>query len=101
MHHRTREIFAMNPQADPNFQEGCRRYWAGDFQKAIELLSRAAEHWPSFADAFNHIGLCHDALGDFSRAVENYQRAMQLAIKFRDPESEGMMRVHIAESLGQ
>ena len=48
------------------------------YAEAIPLLDKAVEENPKDADAFNLLGFSHRKLGDFDRAMVNYQTALKL-----------------------
>ena len=48
------------------------------YAEAIPLLDKAVEANPKDADAFNLLGFSHRKLGDFDRAMVNYQTALKL-----------------------
>lgn len=55
----------------------------GDYQGAIELLSKIAEREPNNADVFNYLGYTNRKLGNYEIALTHYKRALTLDPKHR------------------
>ncbi|MEE9253259.1 MAG: tetratricopeptide repeat protein [Thermodesulfobacteriota bacterium] len=53
---------------------------------AVEAYDMALKHNPHFADAYNNRGVAHFLLGDFEKAMADYQAALAL-----DPDSSNIM----------
>jgi Flp pilus assembly protein TadD len=50
----------------------------GLWREAIYRWQRAAEIDPTYAQAFNNLGIAYEQQGDLAKAREAYERAMQL-----------------------
>lgn len=50
----------------------------GDFPKAIEFYDRASEIAPRDADVLNNIGALYYAQNNFSDAIVNYLKALEV-----------------------
>jgi len=60
-----------------------KRIKDGDYQGAIELLTKVAERQPKNADIFNYLGYTNRKLGNYEVALVHYQRALALDPKHR------------------
>jgi len=84
---------------DKPFEKGFKLFKKGGFERAIEKFTQSTADNPADADAYNHIGLCYDALGEYDRAIENYLKASDICRRHGDEESRVVMDIHRAESL--
>jgi tetratricopeptide (TPR) repeat protein len=84
---------------DRSFTKGFKLYKSGKFEHAIEKFKKAIIDNPVNADAYNHIGLCYDAMGQYERAIENYLKASEICRNHGDEESAMAMDIHRADSL--
>lgn len=85
--------------SDSAFQLGYRLFLAGKFERAIEAFQQAAQINPQNADAYNHLGLCYDALAQYDKAIRNYQKATGICERHGDKDSAAAMKVHLADTL--
>ncbi|HIC82260.1 MAG TPA: tetratricopeptide repeat protein [Kiloniellaceae bacterium] len=69
--------------ADKDYVQAEKRIEAGDYEKAIVLLTKAAERQPENADVFNYLGYSNRKLGNYDVALAHYQRALSLDPKHR------------------
>src|SRR5689334_22628450 len=60
------------------FRDGYDAIEKKDFQKAMELFTRAFAESPKDADAANFLGFSYRKLGDFDSALKYYGQALQL-----------------------
>jgi tetratricopeptide (TPR) repeat protein len=70
--------------ADPNYAAGKSAIDAGNWQGAIDALTRAVAADASNADAFNYLGYANRKLGKYPDAFTHYQKALAL-----NPEHKG------------
>lgn len=68
---------------DPNFQEGRKAVEAQDWNKAIELLTKAVQADPKNADAHNFLGYAYRKKGTFAASFEHYGEALRLNPKHK------------------
>jgi len=68
---------------DPNFQEGRKAVESQDWNKAIELLSKAVQSDPKNADAQNFLGYAYRKSGKFEAAFNHYNEALKLKPKHK------------------
>ena len=68
---------------DPNFQEGRKAVESQDWNKAIELLSKAVQSDPKNADAQNFLGYAYRKAGKFDAAFNHYNEALKLNPKHK------------------
>ena len=60
-------------------------YWKkGDSDNAITDYTKAIEHDPEYADAYNYRGICHLSNGDVDEAIADYTRAIRLDPEFTE-----------------
>ncbi|MBU4343974.1 MAG: tetratricopeptide repeat protein [Desulfobacteraceae bacterium] len=57
-----------------------------DVIKAIEYLKDAIRLDPDYGEAYNNIGMAYDSKGEYDRAIEYYQKALEIGIKKLGPE---------------
>jgi len=69
-----KRVAAQSPLA-----EAQQEYSAGQYHRAVDLLSPAAQRSPEDASLPFWLGRCFYELGDFSRAVTSFERSVQLA----------------------
>lgn len=60
------------------YSAGTRSLEAGDAAGAVVSLSRAADLVPHASEIQNHLGLAYWALGDWTEAVNAFDRALEL-----------------------
>lgn len=60
-------------------------YDARAYTPAISRLRRVIELDPNMMRAYNNLGLCFDALGQFDEAIQNFSRAIELNRKQEQP----------------
>ena len=60
-------------------------YDARAYTPAISRLRRVIELDPNMMRAYNNLGLCFDALGEFDEAIQNFTRAIELNRKQEKP----------------
>lgn len=65
--------------AQSTLEEAQQKYMAGQYHRAVDLLSPAAQKSPEDASLQFWLGRCYYELGDFSRAVTSFERGVQLA----------------------
>jgi len=70
--------------ADPNFAAGKQAIDAGNWQAAIDALSKTVAADPKNADAFNYLGYASRKLGKHDDAFAHYGKALAI-----DPEHKG------------
>jgi len=56
----------------------------GNYQQAIEDLSRAIEIKPGYIDAYNNRGIAYKDLGNYSQAIEDLNRAIEMKPRFAE-----------------
>jgi curli biogenesis system outer membrane secretion channel CsgG len=76
----------LKSKADPN-EIGVKYARAGDWQRAEEIWLRAASALPGDPGLWHNIGSAYEALGEYDRALEAYQKASDL-----DPANETYIR---------
>lgn len=69
--------------ADANFVEGRKAVEAQDWNKAVELLSKAVQTDPNNADAHNFLGYAHRKKGAYAASFEHYEQALKLDPKHK------------------
>ncbi|WP_299395394.1 lipopolysaccharide assembly protein LapB [Pelagibius sp.] len=70
--------------ADKDYVQAEKHIEAGDYERAIAHLTKAAERQPKNADIFNYLGYTNRKLGNYDVALTHYQRALSL-----DPSHRG------------
>lgn len=70
--------------ADPNYAAGKKAIDAGNWQAAIDALSKTVAADPKHADAFNYLGYANRKLGKYDEAFAQYGKALAI-----DPEHKG------------
>ena len=55
---------------------------SGDFEKAISYFSKAIEFEPGYAEAWYNRGLCHELIGRFREARQDYQKVLELQTNY-------------------
>jgi Flp pilus assembly protein TadD len=68
---------------DPNFQEGKKAVESQDWNKAVELLSKAVQSDPKNADAHNFLGYAYRKAGKFDASFNHYNEALKLNPKHK------------------
>jgi tetratricopeptide (TPR) repeat protein len=63
---------------DSNYQEGVKAVSAQDWNKAIELLTKAVQSEPKNADAHNLLAFSHRKKGNFDSSFAHYEEALKL-----------------------
>lgn len=63
---------------DANYQEGKKAIEAQDWNKAIELLTKAVQTEPNNADAHNFLGYAYRKTGQFNASFAQYNEALKL-----------------------
>ncbi|MGH8678803.1 MAG: tetratricopeptide repeat protein, partial [Burkholderiales bacterium] len=63
---------------DPNLQEALKAIEAQDWNRAIDLLIKAAAAHPDSADAHNFMGYAYRKAGDLEAAFKHYSEALKL-----------------------
>jgi len=58
-------------------------YDAMDFNSAVRHAQKALELNPDFLKAYDNLGLCYEALGQYERAIQAYSKAVRLSQKDR------------------
>jgi Flp pilus assembly protein TadD len=69
--------------SDPNFQDGRKAVEAQDWNRAIELLTKAVQAEPQNADAHNFLGYAYRKKGAYAASFEHYGEALKLNPKHR------------------
>ncbi len=69
--------------ADKDYVLAEKRIQDGDYQGAIDLLSKVAEREPKNADVFNYLGYTNRKLENYEVALTHYKRALTLDPKHR------------------
>jgi tetratricopeptide (TPR) repeat protein len=73
------EVFTKINEPDYlNYANGMVAYTEKDYNKAIELLLKAAEAKPDFAPAFAGLGLAYEAVKDLQKSKDAYTAALKL-----------------------
>lgn len=68
---------------DSNFQEGRKAVETQDWNKAVELLSKAVQAEPNNADAHNFLGYAYRKKGIYDASFEHYNEALRLNPKHK------------------
>jgi len=68
---------------DPNFQEGKKAVESQDWNKAVDLLSKAVQSDPKNADAHNFLGYAYRKNGKFDASFNHYNEALKLNPKHK------------------
>jgi Flp pilus assembly protein TadD len=69
--------------SDPGFVEGKKAVEAQDWNKAIELLTKAVQADPNNADAQNFLGYAYRKKGAYAASFEHYEAALKLNPKHK------------------
>ena len=71
---------AQNPrdQAKPQVEFGITVAQKGLWQEAVFRWERATEIDPTYAAAFNNLGIAYEQLGKFEQAGKAYEKALEL-----------------------
>lgn len=59
------------------FNEGVEFYYEGDYQKAIEKLTKSINKHYLFSDAHKFRGMAYQKNGKYKQSYKNYQRALK------------------------
>lgn len=68
---------------DANFLEGRKAVETQDWNKAVELLTKAVQADPNNADAHNFLGYAHRKKGAYAASFEHYEQALKLNPKHK------------------
>jgi Flp pilus assembly protein TadD len=68
---------------DPSFQEGRKAIEAQDWNRAVELLTKAVQADPKNADAHNFLGYAYRKKGAYAASFEQYGEALRLNPKHK------------------
>lgn len=68
---------------DPNFQEGRKAVESQDWNRAIDLLTKAVQADPNNADAHNFLGYAYRKKGTYAASFEHYGEALRLNPKHK------------------
>lgn len=68
---------------DPNWVEGRKAVESQDWNRAIELLSKAVQTDPKNADAHNFLGYAYRKTGKFDASFNHYNEALRLNPKHK------------------
>jgi tetratricopeptide (TPR) repeat protein len=85
----------MGASADAFVLESLNDYRAGKFRECVDAAHRAAEINPNYAEAWNNIGACQNALGHWAQGIEAEQRAIRIKPDFQ------LARNNLAYALSQ
>lgn len=66
------------------FERGYAAQMQGDLKEAILLYSRSLEVYPT-AEAYTFLGWTYSFLGDYDRAIQNCQKAIEVDPDFGNP----------------
>ncbi len=69
--------------SDPSFQEGRKAIEAQDWNKAVDLLTKAVQADPKNADAHNFLGYAYRKKGAYAASFEHYEEALKLNPKHK------------------
>ena len=69
--------------SDTNFVEGKKAIEGQDWNKAVELLSKAVQTDPNNADAHNFLGYAYRKKGTYAASFEHYEQALKLNPKHK------------------
>jgi tetratricopeptide (TPR) repeat protein len=72
------------PGAGDAYAQGAAAFEREDWQAVVDHMSRAVEERPWHDDAYNLMGFAYRKLGDYMKALDMYDRALQLAPNFPD-----------------
>lgn len=70
------------PPAKQYYSTGVSLMLTKKYMKAISNFEQAIKEDPKFAEAYFHIGYCHDELGELQEAVSAYKKAIHLKPNF-------------------
>ena len=73
----------LTASTDPNFHEGKKALESKDWNKAVELLSKAVQYDPKNADAHNFLGYAYRKTGKFDASFNHYSEALKLNPKHK------------------
>jgi len=68
---------------DPNFQEGKKAVESQDWNKAVDLLSKAVQTDPNNANAHNFLGYAYRKAGKIDASFNHYNEALKLNPKHK------------------
>ena len=68
---------------DPNFREGRKALESQDWNKAVDLLSKAVQSDPKNADAHNFLGYAYRKAGKVDSSFNHYNEALKLNPKHK------------------
>jgi Flp pilus assembly protein TadD len=68
---------------DPNFQDGKKAVESQDWNKAVDLLSKAVQSDPNNADAHNFLGYAYRKTGKLNASFNHYNEALKLNPKHK------------------
>ncbi len=68
---------------DPNFQGGKKAVESQDWNKAVDLLSKAVQTDPKNADAHNFLGYAYRKTGKIDASFNHYNEALKLNPKHK------------------
>lgn len=75
--------FSSGPET-PDLKTAIKAVDAKDFNKAINMLNKIVAKEPKNADALNYLGYSHRKLGNYTKGVAFYKRALAI-----DPDHQG------------
>ncbi len=69
----------LNPVKESWKDEGVRQAREGNFEPAIEAFTRHVLDEPESFFGFNAIAICYKNMGDYTKAMQNFERALEFA----------------------
>lgn len=64
------------------FNRGVYAFKKNDLDNALRFFHEAANKNPEFADVYNNIGLVFEKKGEYSKALVNYEKAIEIDVSF-------------------
>jgi tetratricopeptide (TPR) repeat protein len=67
----------VSPEAGYLYRQARQKVENGEYQNAVEILTRVTEICPTHSQAYNELGICHDCSNMYEDALAYYDKAIQ------------------------
>ncbi len=67
----------ISPEASYLYTQARQKVENGEYQNAVEILTRVTQMCPTHSQAYNELGICHDYSNMHEDALAYYDKAIQ------------------------